>query len=590
VAEDARAHFTALHDAAASRLQSALDVADHALTTAKDSWRTYSADALTRATALRDRVIADARNALQTTLTQTAADRAAVEATWAAKQTAAQQAVTQASARWENLPLPAHSSTAVGQRVNAVIQGPARQSLETIGKAVGTTAESGPELDWTPIKDYAAQLAQQIRPVTSHLSSADAEYARLFGGDTGSHLSQAEKLSAIARLTPESMSPAGVTALAPDHPLPGVLRDIAAMPDRVPFAEAHKAKRLLDETVNWASPARRQVQQITKATRNAIRASMSVHEPYNLATAAYEATIPLFNKGIAASLNRAILDRPQTLIKNITLQDSTRLQILHDLLLHHAAEGGDMVGAGQAAWDSLRSAITHDRLIQGGLKGFEDAVTRMSPEVQHLLYGDEAGKAVLDNLHTIHSAWRMAQTAEDAAQALGNTLTTDASTTAAQTASAARATAASTMRGARATAAQTAANVRHVGSTALRADAATAKQVTQAARTTAEAERRAIASDVTRFGRSSLGSPPPSFEDLAWPATHILLATHSPWARAALIRDVMSGPRIADLIHYAALSTPRTQAFVRAVTGPLPGVAVADLLRAADAAYATGDQ
>lgn len=440
--------------------------------------------------------------------------RKAAEDAFHAVASKAQGAVDAAKAAWTGLPQDVAPSAA-GQMAHAAIQGPAKASLDRLGQAVNTAAKSGPAIAMTPIKEKVAALAHQIQPVSSHTASPDELYATLFGGG-GAHLGAAEKARAVDAVTAANPDlVANMTTVESTHPLPKVLQAIADAPDHVSFEDAHKYKRLLDDSVNWQSPAKKQLQQVTKATRQTLRDALAVHEPYNQATAAYGDTVKLFTKGVAPQITKSALDNPEAIVRQIKGNEPTKLQMLQDLLLHQAAVGGDAEG-GQAAWDAVRSAWTYDHLIKGGVDGFATRLGKLDPQFVSTMYGDPAGQSVLQNLQEIHGA---VQQAEGAAAAAGAT--------------------------------------------------STAQQAV--------------------LGQSSLNTAPPSLTDAAMAAGHLAVAPHSPWAWRGAGR-MLRGPKINELIQYAAYSPTRTQALVGAMTGPKPGMAIADLMRTWGLASGAGDE
>lgn len=276
-------------------------------------------------------------------------------------------------------------STAVGRQVESVAQGPARRSLDAIGQAVDEAAKTGPEVDWTPVKQRISQLAESIQPVASH------DVVTNMGGSS--------------TFTPQQMKAFGGIKLEPDHPIPGVLQALHDAPDTIPFEQAHQFKRQLDEAVNWSRPAKKQVDQITKATRQEVRNVLSVHEPYNQATAAYAQTRPLFESGYVRQLHQAAITNPESIVSMIKGSEPTKLQMLHDVLTTHAEAGGG-ADQGQAAWDAVRSAWTHKNLVSPGVENFDKSLAKVDPKFLSIMYGDTDGKTVLNNLKSISGAFK----------------------------------------------------------------------------------------------------------------------------------------------------------------------------------------
>lgn len=463
--------------------------------------------------------------------------------------------VEQAAARWPGGPPP----PAPTQQVADVLQGPAQHSLDRLGKAVDAAAETGPTIPWEPIQAKLNAMAGKIDPKVLHATDIGA-VATPAGMVNAGQINPAN----LQRMKPDDIRDYLATVGIPleeSHPLPGVLGKIMSVQqDTIPFADAHRFKRLLDEAVNWESPAKKQVQQITKGIRNTLRESMATHTPYNQATAAYASARPFFTEGYGKKATKLAVGDPEGWVPLVSnTQKPTRIQMLKDVLTQHAAAGGGPTGAaaGQEAWNSVRAAVTHAKFIQPGIEKFESTLTKAHPEWVNALYGDADGRVVLDNLRQISQAWRQAQGAAD------------------------RLTAAATqgVRTAR-------------GGAQAAKDALTATRTAGAVRTADLASTKSqIAAQVRalkpptaveqRFAQSSLAAPP-SPAQAATDLAHMAIPGHSVFKLASASRLWLKGPRVDDLIEWAAYSPKGTQLLVQALTGPAPGMALAVLARKAN--------
>jgi hypothetical protein len=210
---------------------------------------------------------------------------------------------------------------AVGKQVNAVIQGPAKSVLEQAGNRVEETALDGPMVSLKAVREKIAKVGEQMRrpgvgaapPETAYITE---QHRALMSPDDLKLLQQVED----------------------NHPVKGILGELDKLGDEIPFAEAHRIKRLLDETVNWESPAKKIVQQATKGVRQELRAAMSGHLPYDEATKAYQDLVPLFRKGIAPRLKKQIAENPEVLVNSISPKKVTQVQMIKDLLLDTAGQ------------------------------------------------------------------------------------------------------------------------------------------------------------------------------------------------------------------------------------------------------------
>ena len=263
--------------------------------------------------------------------------------------------------------------------------------------------------------------------------------------------------------------------------------------------------------------------------------------------------------------------------------------------MNQAEAGGDRA-EGQAAWDSVRSAFTHEKVVKG--KGGLDTLgARMDaiegqPAFHSLFYGDASGKAVWSNLRTIQTGYEHALAQGEAgiaaAKAAGKGGTEALGELAAQRTAAARETGqaavqrvreagAQTRAGVSAAGAQTRAGVAEAGKRAVETEQATSAWARRMGQATAEG----YAKEFGALKTSSLGRALRPNAAMEAAADALRVVAHGPtsaWGALPLFR-LMRGPTATDLVHWAALTPGRSQALVKAMTGPKPGYAVAALLR-----------
>lgn len=394
----------------------------------------------------------------------------------------------------------------VGRQVNKVIQGPAKSVLEQTGDQVEAAAQSGPMVSLKGVRDKIAKVSAQMRrPGT--------------GGPPPETAYLTEQHRAL-------MSPADLALLKQvedTHPIKGILGELDTLGDEIPFAEAHRIKRLLDETVNWDSPAKKIVQQATKGVRQELRAAMAGHGPYDQATAAYQNLVPLFRKGLAPALKKQIVENPELIVNRITPNRPTQVQIVKDLLLDTAKQGGGGP-EGQAAWNALRSEWTFRNVVKGDVTKLGARLDKLPEDFRQVFYDDQAGQQVLGNLQQIAKAY------EDAVQT--GKIAVD--------------------------------SIKRSG----------AAQIEGQETIIAGAKKEA-----REFAGSSIGKLH-RFENVATDAIRAAILTPtSAFQNVALLRLVVHGPKVPELIRYAAYSKGGTQALVKVLTSPAPGMALADLMR-----------
>jgi hypothetical protein len=405
----------------------------------------------------------------------------------------------------------------VGRMANEVIQGPAKSVLDQAGQAVEEAAASGPMVNLGAVREKLQAVSQQMLPPGGAAPNPDTAF-----------LTEAHR----ALMSPQDL--AALQAVESSHPIKGLLGQLQNLGDEIDFAEAHRIKRLLDEAVNWDSPAKKLVQQATKGVRQVLRESMAGHAPYDEATKAYADLVPLFRKGLAPKLRKQIVENPELLVNSIKPNRPTEVQMIKDLLLTQAEKGGG--GAeGQVAWDALRSEWTFEKVINGPVEGLSDRLAKLPAEFRSTFYDDAAGQQVLSNLEQIAAAYADAIKSGKIALSSEKLGTKVART-----------------------------QIKEAGENQL-------EPIAQGMRDT-----RRTARD---FSTSSLGSVH-RFEATATDAIRAAILTPtSAWQNVALLRLMVHGPKVPELIQWASYSPVTTRALVKVFTSPLPGTALATLAR-----------
>jgi hypothetical protein len=457
---------------------------------------------------------------------------------------------TDAAAPFESLVGMPPPTVEAGQQAATVLRGPVAAVRDRLGAQVEEAAATGPDLDWRPIRDLARRMVARALP--GRPAELAPDVAALANRP---HLTAAERSTFLARL-----QEAGVS-VNESHPLPGLLGQIESLPDRIPFSEAHKVKRLLDEAVVWDRTAKRQLEGMTKGVRIALRNAMAGHEPYNQATAGYESIVKLFSKDVRSFL-RVADESPTSLLKMLRPDEPVKAGMLRELLVDRAAQGGQ-AEAGQRAWDTVRAAWTRERIIRGDIGKLGARLSTLSehPEFRSVLFGDETGQQVLENLKLIDSAYRSAL--EQGTRELGAARAAGRGTVRAATEAAEQETA-TVARGVREAVGQRSEEVRQL------------QGQVRASKAPTEAEQMLDALEA-RFKSSGLKRIDPA--EMADVLRGAGLGIKSIWGSLSILRLLSRTPKGADLVEFAAYSTPNTQRFVRALTGPEPAIALANLLR-----------
>ena len=478
---------------------------------------------------------------------------------------------------------PTVTPSVAGRRAVAVMQGPAKEARAEIGEMVEQAAASGPDVDIRPLKAEASRiLAEEIRPpqeafprpsAASHAPSpADAQLEQLtqlavnFTPERMATLGPAEKQKAQAILDALATARESAAQDLLKHPAMQVLGRILSADDTVPFQAAHLFKREMDDAIGtaWDRSVRSRVTNITKVMRGTLREQLSVYEPYNVATKAYQTIAPLYTKGIAPKLLTVATESPESIVRLIRPDDPTKATMLRDLLVGQSSQVGERK-QGQYAWDSIRSAWTHRRLIMGGLKGLDDRIAKLDPEFLQVMYGDGPGQMVLTNLQSISTAYKDAV----ARAAAGVAETTNVARGAVEAATTAG-------RSLRQTAAQTARGmtreVRREGRELVK------DRLTTLAGAKGEARQFALSSLVRAQKTDAL--------------VDVLRATvQGPGSLFGGISTMrlLRGVKDDELIKYAAYSPAGTRFLVDMLTGPEPALAAGGLLRLLGGAMGMGE-
>jgi len=409
------------------------------------------------------------------------------------------------------------SPSAAGQQAKAVVKGPAQTARDEVGQMVEDAAKTGPDVDIKALKDEARRIfGEEIRPSQMAFPSkppGDVPGTAGINIQNLPHGPQADALKAAMAQAEEEQVQATMK-----HPALGVLGRILNAEDTVPFAATHGFKMELDQALKtrgaWDKGVHDRVTGMTMKLRSVLRESLRGHAPYDQATAAYNAIAPLYTQGLAPKLRKAAIDDPGVAVHQLSPRFPEKARLLRDLLVTQGAAGGG-AAEGQAAWDSIRAAWTHDKIMKKvKLGGIEDYFNKLDPDFAGVVYGDQTGSAIKQNLLDIDRAYK-------AAEQRGQDL---------------------------------------VAQTAERG-----LQGQEMLRQTHRVEAGKIATERDALSASRLGAPPPGGGFLPW--------------KWSLTRRLLHGPRSSELLRWAAYSTANTQRVVRALTSPVPGMAVADVIR-----------
>jgi Transglycosylase SLT domain len=512
---------------------------------------------------------------------------------------------------------PPPSSAAAGRAANEVIQtGGAAQARNLAGKAVDAAAASGPDVDISALKDEARKVVEgQIRP-------PEASFPRRSAGEAGE--AEVKALAASANMKPELMQELADKAAAnPDsaaaknyaqykkmhedyvaaqpeaqlsqaqlegqketlkHPAMAVLQRILNAGDTVPFKDAHLWKVELDNAIRNTrdQSVKSQVSALTQKFAGSLRSTLRAagHQPYEDATAAYAKIAPLYTKGYAAQLKKVVTENPESVVAMLNPGQPTKAKMLVDLLTTQAAEGGDEAG-GRAALEAVQSAWVRKKIIDGGIEKLSERIDKIPPEFKAAFLSDPKAKAVLDNLKLMSTAYKTAlltgEQGVEAATAAGKGSVSAVKDLAAQRVGAAREAGQQSVQAARTAREGVLAQTRQAGA----AQVEQAASAITPAQTALRASTKGFRGQERALVNSSLGramQPGAAARTGADILRAMALGPHSIWGGLSILR-ILHGPTANDLVHYAATSPVLTRAVVKAMTSPVPGEALAGLVR-----------
>ena len=491
-------------------------------------------------------------------------------------------AIADITKQYDNLLANPPSTMEAGQLTKEAVEGPAKRALDMAGQRVSEAAKTGPAINMAPIKGVLDDMARKARPVSifgepgaKSTIPATGTVAVIPKGGTG----------AANTITGEEYRRmwAAELGVSESHPLPGLLGQIQAAPESLTFADAHKLKMLLDEGVNWDRTAKKHLEKITKGLRTTLRDALSVHEPYNVATAAYQAMVPLYRRGVGKRVIAAAVNNPDAIARTLNANNPAQALALRDLLLVQSAAGGDPV-AGQRAWDAVRSSFVYNNVLDGGIKNLSErvhALVEQSPEFAKAVFHDENSQRIISNLDRLGQAYTAAVQAAEAklaqSKATGTALVDASKTFAREEIAGAGTRGTAQTEAARQAAAEAIAQTRAQGTAAITAtrkagavDLSTTRQAARAGVDAAKAQQQKLATSSLKKGTVT--------GQLADLMRAVFQGPKSVWGALSIVR-LMEGPQAKDLLQWASYSDANTQRLINVVTGQVPDRMASALLR-----------
>lgn len=473
-------------------------------------------------------------------------------------------------------------------------EGPVKRALDLAGQRIAAAAQDGPPVQMAPLKTALNEMAGKVRPTS--LFPVEQGNTRGIGFlrnvDTGKQ-NLAAAASAQFKNDPAMLEIlrkqiGAALGLPETHPLPGVLAQLQNAPETLSFADAHQLKRLLDEAVNWDRSAKKHLEGLTKGIRSTLREAMSGHAPYDEATAAYQALVPLYRKGVGAQVIRDAATNPDRVARALNSKNPAAATAIRDLLVGQAAAGGD-AAAGQQAWDAIRATYTYDHVITGGIEKLGQRLSKLqteSPEFVKVVYGDQTAQQILGNLQKLAEAYQSAVAhgldKAAAAKVSGESAVQGTKWAGEAAVTAAKRQADEAAQAATGTARQVVTEAAQQGKQAVRAQQGANRQSLTRSMLQAREMREGHRATVDRFKESSLRKfvgDDVIHQELADTARATALGPGSFWGAMSAIRLLTRDAKATDILEWAAYSDYNTSRLTKLLMGQLPPRAAANVLR-----------
>jgi len=435
----------------------------------------------------------------------------------------------------------------VGQAVEGVIRGPARSVRVELGELVGQAAEAGPPLDISPIKQQAQDVFdEQVRGVLQSFGlqgPPDSQVVGIVDNMLSAGVDEATKDSFTAALVDAGVDVGAARVTVDTAADPAfnktiqLLRRFINADDTVPFADAHFLKReLRRRSGDFSQTATEQSVQLTRKFRSSLQELMNGASPeYAAANSAAGRVIDILEAPAARTLMKLANSSPDVLVRSLRQGNVTEARMWRDLLLEVAPQAGRPGSQeGRVTWDLLRSTWLKEHVLKGNADQLTDRLASLPPDFAEVMYGDAPGRSYLRGVRQIGEAYDAAlQTARAAADRTEAT-----------------------------------------GVAAIRG----AERRGEVAADLLRETREGITREEFEFASSSIFKKRPIEFIGADVMKMMFLGVTNVWGAVASMR-LIRGPKGADLIRWAALSSENTQMLVKTLTGPAPGAAMAAILR-----------
>jgi len=388
--------------------------------TARDLRFKFAGDKAARTVATESAVAAARRRATEAVTAgkaSTARNVGRVEETTAqdieAARAAAADALQQGGEHYQQVIGRPPDETAAGTRVVETLEGPAKDEVDALGKALKAVKQAGPEQDITAIQNEARRLVREEILKTEKAFPREAPTQPAAPGappppvSTGLFDASGQPITRPAPPPPPppasgidpqlgvAITDAERKAIA-EHPAMATIDRLVNAPRKVRFEDLADLETELGATADFDSPVASKIEGARKHLWEIIRKQLGTHEPYNTAAPAYAQARARLSEGYGAAAAKIGDIEPARIIQSIRPDDPLQTATLMRNLRVHSPEAALAV---QDAW-------IYRNVLQGGVDGLGQRikVLRDRPEFARALFGNRL-PSILQKYEGLATGW-----------------------------------------------------------------------------------------------------------------------------------------------------------------------------------------
>ena len=307
---------------------------------------------------------------------------------------------------------PSAQAIPAGQAVRDVFKGPGDASRDLVGKALENVAKAGPDQDVSALGAEAQKIInQELGPPAAAFPSrvAEPEPSTIIDPTTNRPFAPSgppRPPSALGDLS-EQVAAAQQEGLIKHPAMPVLTRllNAAQQGQKIPMEALHLMKSELSQSIqgSFGQVIKPQSTNIIQKIVGMMSKQLDEHEPYRLASDAYQNVAQLFTKGYAPIIADIARTEPEKLIQAISPDSPSAAKMLVSVLTDEAANGGGAAGkqAGDQALGAVQGAWLHRDILSGPLDTLSERVAQLrqsAPEFVQAFLGDSRAQATLKSI------------------------------------------------------------------------------------------------------------------------------------------------------------------------------------------------